>query len=316
MDFIGLGQFLTGPTSPLTIATGLPPSASQNLQNFTSGGKQLGNSLALQGTYLYRPDVRFTGAYTNTFASFADAGGQDVFHSVGGRAIYNWKQDHNPHAGYTVSIFNARNGDSGVIHNLDIGDDYFTNYTLRLTPTLSLAASSGLSLNTSNSGPRVANNTSVTITKLWETAEVNGGIKKGLTPSFGVSGISDTTSFFASLNWHFTENISATSNADFSFYDTQDVNFKTFYTGLSFQYLITSWLASAISYSFKWIDSGPGANSTDLLQRGIVRSNSVLLSATLRFDVWPNIGLSRSISSSTLVPVLIPPFPPAAQSSP
>jgi len=314
---IGLGQFLTGPTTPLSVATGLTPSMSQNLMDLTSGGKQLSNSLALQGSYLYRPDLSFTAGYTNTFASFTDAGGTDVFHSVGGRAIYNWKQDHNLHAGYTVSIANARNGDSGVIHNFDIGDDYFTNYTLRLTPTFSIAASSGLSLNTSDSGPRVANNTSITITKLWETAELNGGIRKALTPSFGVSGISDTLTFFTNFNWRFTEKISTSSSANFSFFDTKDVNFKTFQAGLSFQYLLTSWLASALSYSFNWIDSGPGANSTDLLQRGIVRSNSVFLSATMRFDVWPNIGLSRSISSSTLVPVLIPPFSsPATQSSP
>ena len=315
--FIGLGQFLTGPTSPLTIATGLTPSVSQNLMNFTSGGKQLSNSLALQGSYLYRPDLSFTAGYTNTFASFVDAGGTDVFHSVGGRAIYNWKQDHNLHAGYTVSIGNARNGDSGVIHNFDIGDDYFTNYTLRLTPTFSIAASSGLSLNTSDSGPRVANNTSITITKLWETAELNGGIRKALTPSFGISGISDTLTFFTNFNWRFTENISTSSSVDFSFFDTKDVNFKTFQAGLAVQYLLTSWLSSALSYSFNWIDSGPGANSTDLLQRGIVRSNSVFLSAMMRFDVWPNIGLARSVSSSTLTPVLMPPFPlQPTQSSP
>jgi hypothetical protein len=312
--FPGLGQFQTGLTSPPPIGGIVAPSLDQNLMNFTSGGSQLSNSVSLQGSYLYRPNISFTGGYTNTFASFADAGGTDVFHSVGVRGIYNWKQDHNPHAGYTLSIFDARNGDSGVIHNFDIGDDYFTNYNLQLTPTLSLAASSGLSLNTSNSGPRVANNSSVTITKLWETAQVNGGLRKGLTPSFGVSGISDTTSLFANFNWRLTEKLSTSSSAIFSLFDTEDVNFKTFQAGLAFQYLFTPWLSSALNYNFNWSNSGAGADSTDLLQRGVVKSNVVFLALTARFDVWPNTGLARSISSPTLspVPTLIPPFPTQA----
>jgi len=309
-----LSQFQTGPTSPPPVGGIMAPPLYQNLNNFTSGGTQLSNWVSLQGSYLYRPNISFTGGYANSFASFADAGGTDVFHSVGVRGIYNWKQDHNPHAGYTVSISNSRNGASGVIHNFDIGDDYFTGYSIQLTPTLSLAASSGVSLNTGNSGPRVANSTNITITKLWEKAQVNGGLRKGLTPSF-VSGISDTLDFFTNFNWRLTENISTSSSVNFSHFDTKDVNFKTFQASLSFQYLLASWLSSALSYNFSWIDSGPGANSTDLLQRGIVKSNSVFISATTRFDVWPNIGLGRSISSSTLTPVLIPPFPsPTTQS--
>lgn len=304
------GQFLTGPTSPPASGGITTPSQSQNLKDLTSAGTQISNSVALEGSFLYRPDVSFTGGYTNTFASFTDAGGSDLFHSIYIRGIYNWRQEHNLHAGYTLSIGNARNGDNGVIHNFDIGDDYFTNYNIQLTPTLSLAASSGLSLNTSNSGPRVANNTSVTITKLWETAQVNGGVRKGLTPSFGVSGISDTTSLFANFSWRLSEKLSASSSANFSLWDTEDVNFKTFQAGIGFQYLFTSWLSSGLNYNFNWIKTGAGADSTDLLERGIVKSNVLFLTLTARFDVWPNTGLARSISSPTLSPepTLIPPF--------
>jgi hypothetical protein len=308
--FSGLGQFITGSTSLLPVGGVASPSLSQNLKDFISQGKQITNFVSFQGSYLYRPDISFTGGYGNTFASFSDAGGTDVFHSIGARAIYNWKQEHNLHAGYTVSIGHSRNGDSGVIHNVDIGDDYFTNYNLQLTPTLSLTASSGLSVNTSNSGPRVANNTGITITKLWETAQVNGGLRKGLTPSFGVSGISDTTSLFTNFNWRLSEKLSTISGTNFSWFDTTDVNFKTFQAGLAFQYLFTPWLSASLAYNFNWIDSGAGAKSTDLLQPGIVKSNIVFVSLTTRFDVWPNIGLARSVSSPTLTPLLIPPFPP------
>jgi hypothetical protein len=34
---------------------------------------------------------------------------------------------------------------------------------------------------------------------VWETASLAAGVRKGLTPSFGVSGLSDTTFFFASV---------------------------------------------------------------------------------------------------------------------
>jgi len=290
---------------------------SQNLNDLTQG-TQTSNYVSLQGSYLYRPDISFTGGVTNGFTSFTgSAGGTDVSTSIGARGIYNWRQEHNLHAGYTISINNSRNGDNGVIHNFDLGDDYFTNYNIQLTPTLSLAASTGLSLNTGDSGPRVANNTSITITKLWETAQLNGGLRKGLTPSLGVSGISDTTSLFTNFNWRLTEKLSTYSSANLSFFDTDDVNFKTFQASLGLQYLFTPWLSSALAYNFNWIDSGSGANSTDLLQKGVVKSNSVFLSITTRFDLWPNTGLARSLSSPALSPVLTTPFPiPVPQLSP
>jgi len=300
----GVGQFQFVPTSP-------PPAggvAAQNLEGLTQGA-QTSNDVSLQGSYLYRPDISFTGGVANGFTSFTDAGGTEVSTTIGARGIYNWRQEHNLHAGYTISINNLRNGDNGVVHNFDLGDSYFTNYNIQLTPTLSLAASTGLSLNTSDSGPRVGNNTNITITKLWETAQVNGGLTKGLTPSLGVSGISDTTSLFTNFNWRLTEKLSTYSSVNFSYFDTEDVNFKTFQASLGLQYLFTTWLSSALIYNFNWIDSGAGASSTDLLQKGVVKSNSVFLSITTRFDLWPNTGLARSISPPALTPVLTTPFP-------
>ena len=93
---------------------------------------------------------------------------------------------------------------TAVIHDFDLGDDFFSNFQIRLSPTLTIAASSGVSLNLGNEGPRIANNTNITIIKLWETATLTGGLRKGLTPSFGVAGISDTTSFFSNFNIRLT----------------------------------------------------------------------------------------------------------------
>jgi hypothetical protein len=282
---------------------------SQSLKDLISSGDSIGNAVTLQGSFLYRPDVSFVGSYSNNFVNFIDQGGTDVFHTATVRGVYNWRQDHNLHAGYAISIANSRNGDNGIIHNFDFGDDYFSNYTLQLTPTLSLSASTGLSFNVGSDGPRIANNTNITITKLWEKAFLTGGLQRGLTPSFGVSGISDTTTLFTNFTMRVTEKMTATSNVNFSLYDTKDVNFKTLQIGLGLQYAINTWLSTGLNYSFNWIDSGAGASSTDLLNKGVVNSNAVFVSLTSRFDLWPNVGLARSISLAAKTPTLTTPFP-------
>src|SRR6266540_1134190 len=199
------------PTTPFPV--GAPVPLSSNLNNFISAGDQYTNELAFQGNFLFRPDISFSGGYTNTYTKFIDRGGSDLFHTFGIRGIYNWRQDHNLHAGYSVSFTKPRNGDSGVIHNFDFGDDYFTGqeYTIQFTPTLSLSASTGLSINTSTSGPRVANNSTITITKLWETASLTGGLRKGLTPSFGISGVSDTASLFTNFSIQLAERLAGSA---------------------------------------------------------------------------------------------------------
>jgi hypothetical protein len=312
----GVSDTFQVPVTPTTGPPGLP-GPGQNLNDFISRGDQLNNNFAFQGNFLYRPDLAISGGYTNTYTKFIDQGGSDLFHTFGIRGIYNWRQDHNLHAGYSVSFTKPRNGDSGVIHNFDFGDDYFTGqaYTIQLTPTLSLSASTGLSINTSTSGPTVANNSTITITKLWETASLTGGLRKGLTPSFGVSGVSDTTSLFTNFSIQLAERLSGNATVDYSFYDTDDVNFKTFQASAGLQYVFTTWLSSNLFYTYRSINSGAGASKTDLLTRGNVNGNSVFLSVTARFDLWPNIGLARNLSSSSLSPVLRTPFPTAPVST-
>jgi len=303
------------PTTPFAIATPLPATASQNLNNFVSRGDQLSNAFAFQGNLQVRPDLSFTGGYSNTFSKFISAGGTDLSQTFSLRGVYNWKQEHNLHAGYSVSVSQSRNGSNGLIHNIDFGDDYFTSqvYKIELTPTLSLAASTGLSINTSGSGPKIANNSTVTVTKLWETASLSGGLRKGLTPSFGVSGVSDTTALFANFGIQLAERLSGSATTDFSFFDTQDVRFKTFQASLGLQYVFTSWLSSSLSYSYRMIDTVAGANRTDgFLSQGVVSGSNVFLNFTTRFDLWPNTGLARTQPFSSGSPVLRTPFPSTA----
>jgi hypothetical protein len=134
-------------------------------------------------------------------------------------------------------------------------------------------------------------------------------VHKALTPSFGVAGVSNTTSLFTNLNLRLSEKLLTNANVEYSFFDTEDVNFKTFQAGLGLQYLFTSWLSSGINYYFNWRDTGAGTNSTDLLEKGTVKSNNVFVSVTMRFDVWPNTGLARGITAQSLTPIIRTPFP-------
>ena len=162
----------------------------------------------------------------------------------------------------------------------------------------------------------IANNTNITIIKVWETATLTGGLRKGLTPSFGVAGLSDTTSFFSNFDIRLTEKLSANSGVDFSLYDTDDVNFKTFQANLGLQYLITSWLSSHLGYNFRWVDRGSGPSDITLLDKGIVRGNTVFAALAVHFDLWPNIGLARSISSPSITPIIRTPPPVSPSGSP
>jgi hypothetical protein len=149
----------------------------------------------------------------------------------------------------------------------------------------------------------------LTLTKLWEAATFNIGGRKGLTGSYGVAGISDTTSFFSTFNIRLTERLSANVGADYSLFDTDEVNFNTMQGGGGLQYAITNWLCSSLSYSHRRRDSGSGSSNTDLLTRGNVYSNSVFVAVSGNFDLWPFFGLSKSTRGCA---VPIQPISPSA----
>ncbi len=306
------------PTSPPLPGSTVSSPSYQNLGNFVSGGDNISNNFSARGSYLLMPDLRFNGGYSFAYTNFIDSGGSETFHTLSFRGVYNWQQEHNLHAGYSISFGKSRDGDDQVIHNFDFGDDYFTSglYKLQLTPTLTLSASTGLSVNTGSSGPRIANNSTVTLTKLWETATLTGGVRKGLTPSFGVSGISDTTTFYTNFNMRITEKLATHAGIDWSLFDTRDVSFKTFTGKMGLQYQITPWLSSSLGYNHRRMDSGAGANRTELLEEGKIQSNSVFLVLTVNFDIWPNLGLSRSMTSPSLTPIISTPFPTPAATAP
>jgi hypothetical protein len=69
------------PTTPFAVATPLPATASQNLNNFIARGDQLSNAFAFQGNLQVRPDLSFMGGYSNSYSKFISAGGDDLSQS-------------------------------------------------------------------------------------------------------------------------------------------------------------------------------------------------------------------------------------------
>lgn len=302
------------PTSQQPVGNTNQLSSADRLRDFVQQGSTLINNFSIDANFLYRPDFSILAGYSNDLIHFIDRGGNDFNNQFRIRGAYNWRRDHNLHAGYSISILKSRDGTSSVAHNFDLGDDYFTNYQFKLTPTLSLSASTGISLATGGDGLRIANNSSVTVTKLWEVASLAAGVRKGLTPSFGVSGLSDTTSLFTQFDIQLAERLTTNAGVDFSIFDTDRSTFKTFLASLGGQYVINSWLSSSLRYSHRWRNGGRGLRTEDLIERGNVRSNSVFLSLTTNFDIWPNPGLARAVATTPLT--LKTPFPTPAAAAP
>jgi hypothetical protein len=297
---------------PLTpTAPGAPgvPISSQDLSSFIANGRTLTNQFSLFGVYLFAPDIALSSGYTNSFINYLDQGGTDISHSIGIRGTYSWSQEHNLHIGYTLGIFKFRDGDNGVVHNFDIGDSYFSSTQIQLTPTLTLAFSTGISLNTSSQGPRIANNSNVQLTKIWERASLTAYVRKGLTSSQGVSGISDTIDLGTTFNILLTERLTGNAGADYSLFNTDDVNFKPFRVYGGLQYGITSWLCSNVRYTHRRLFSGSGGQNTVLQTGGNVYGNSLFLILSASFDVWPNFGLAQGPRCAALVPGGAPQFP-------
>lgn len=290
------GQAISPPSLPATAlpppGEPRPPPSSQKVADFVSRGEELTNNFSLQGAYRYDPNIDFLADYDLGYTSFIDRGGNEVSHSVGVRTVYKRGEEHNLNLGYRISIIKSRNGDHNIVHNVDVGDDYFSLLKIQLTPTLTVSARTGVALNTGDEGPSVANSTNVTLTKVWETASLDVGVNKGLTPSLGISGISDTTSFFTNFKVRLTEFLTGIARVEYSLFDTDDVNFNTFQASAELRYRITNWLSSNLRYAHGWRDAGAGADSTDLLTRSKINSNSVLLGFTTYFNIWPNFGLA------------------------
>jgi len=85
------------PTTPIPTSTpigapGAPSAPGQNLDNFISRGETFTNSSSFQGSFLYRPDISFSGGFSNTYIKFIQQGGSDWIQEFSIRGIYNWRR--------------------------------------------------------------------------------------------------------------------------------------------------------------------------------------------------------------------------------
>jgi hypothetical protein len=178
---------------------------------------------------------------------------------------------------------------------------------------LTLSGSTGISFNASGDGPRIANNSTITLVKLWQTAYLGAGLRKGLTNSFGVSGISDTLTLFSSFNMRFTERLSAAASVDHSRFDTDNDDFNTLQAGFNLQYALTSWLCPSLRYSHRRRFGEDSSSSVTGDRRfetgGNVYGNSVFFAITARFDVLPRLGLARGQGCGFGTPTVFPEGP-------
>ena len=299
---------IAGPPPPTSLpppgkAVGQP--SSQRLGGLISNGEQVSNLFSLRGAYTIDQYLSVVGDSGVGVTRYMDIGGSDVSYTVGARGVYKWREQHNLHLGYAIEIIKSRDGNNNVVHNIDFGDDYFSNFVINLTPTLTITGQSGIALTTGDNGSsnangsknsnglKVTNRTNITVTKLWERATLNVGFSKGMTPSLGVAGISDTTSFAANLSARLTEPLTVTTNIDYSLFDTEDGKFSALTGSAGLQYRINRWLSSSVQYRYRLQDAGSGVASTGVLARGNLSSNSIALVFSAHFDLWPNLGLGQ-----------------------
>jgi len=260
-----------------------------------STGAVLSNFFSARTRFDYTRSVTFTGRYSMGYENFIDEGGTDISYTIGARGVYKWRQKHNLYAGYNVRIIDSRNGDNDIVHNFDIGDDYFSKFKIKLDPTTTLSASTGVGFSTRGGNPRAVNNLNLTLIKIWRTAQFSVGVRRGLTGSLGVSGLSTTTRAFTNFNIRLTRDLTGNAGANFTYFDTDDVDFSTIRASAELQYWITSWLSSTLRYIHARRKGGSGSNSTVLRTEDTIRTNSILLSLTANFDLLPNVGLAKPV---------------------
>jgi hypothetical protein len=279
--------------------------SSLNQEDLLSRGETIENEAEARGSFQYSPTVTFDSGYRFRYIAFLDEGGREVEHSVEVGGGYRRWQQHNLRARYRIGLLQSRDGKNDVIHDFDLGDDYFSSREIRLTPTLTVRGATGIALSTGDDGFRINHKLDLSVIKIWQTASFTIGVNRNFTGSGGVSGPSFTTSFFSAFAMQLTRRLSVFAGSDFSLFDTDDADFKTFQAVVGVQYALTRWLAANIGYAYRWLDPEGGARNSDFLRSQKTDSNSIFVSLSAYFDVWPNPGLGRVPSflfSSTTAP--------------
>lgn len=282
---------------------------SQSLANegeLVTSGELLENNFEASSTFLLMPTLNLRGTYEWRYVAFIDAGGKETSHSGEFEASYSKWRQHNLRARYRIEFLKSRNGETDTIHDFDIGDDFLSTRQIRLTPTLTLSAATGISLATGDSKFRLQHKLDIRLLKLWRTATFEVGVRRGLTGSFGVGGPSFTTSFFSHFAISLTRRLNAFVSADYSMFDTDQEDFNTFIAGAGIQYSIFYWLSANLAYTYRRADTEGSSSRSTFLQQGKADSSSVFLMLSAAFDIWPQVGFGRNLGGLQNLPSASP----------
>lgn len=278
--------------------------------NVFGTGATLDNRVTMRSDFQYSPTLMFGATYGWRYIAFFDEGGRESDHNIMlGGTYTRWRQ-HNIYARYSLDFIQSRDGSNNTVNNIDVGDDFFSSRQIQLTPTFILFASNGISLKGGGGGNKfgVVHRFDVAVAKLWKTALLGGGVRRGLTGSYGVAGISYTTSFYGYFHIYLSRRLLGIAAVDFSLYepDTAHDNFKTYQAIAGLQYWLTSWLSANLAYNYRKFEPDSSSPGSNLLPQLKANGNSVFITLAAYFDLWPNVALARGMATSQLLPPAVP----------
>lgn len=276
-------------------------SSARSTRDLVVGGEQIDNRVGAQAEFRYSPALTLGGGYCWEYLAFLDAGGKETAHSTSAEVAYQWGQQHSLRARYTFSILRSRDGQESLIHDIDFGDTFLSQQTIQLTPTLTLSLAAGVALETGGSGSgggkgnsvSIENTFDVELTKIWRSASITSGVRRGFTNSLGFSGPSLTTSFFSHLETTLTRRLNGAIGVDYSLYDAEGGEYDTLQAFAALQYQATSWLSVSLVHSYRRLNPSSGGSQGSLFARDVISGHNVFLGFSLALDLWPSPGLAR-----------------------
>lgn len=279
-------------------------------------GERLENQIGGNANFRYSANLSFTGSYCWDSIWFLSGRGKETAHSFSLEGTYRLWRQHTLSAGYTINLLRSRNGQDDIVHDFDFGGDFLGGLLeeiiplqreVRVTPTLSVRASTGIAVRTSGSGDSkfgLEHKLDLEVAKVWRTASLRFGVHRGLTGSYGVSGPSFTTEFFSFYSLQLSRRLTGFAGSELALFDAEEADFTTFQAMLGLRYWLTEWLSANMAYSYSWTDSENGTAAREALGRGKVASNTLFFFFAMHFDVWPHFGLAREGLGSFMGPAL------------
>lgn len=274
------------------------PGSVLSTNELVTSGDTLTNDFELYSSFSYSSNLTFDGRYRWRYKAFFDAGGKEDSQELEAAGRYRLWPQHTLRVRYRFQLLRTRNGKSSTIHDFDVGDDFYGSRQINLTPTLWILASTGLSVGTEN-GFRLRHNLDISLVKIWRTAVFIVGARRQLTGSFGVSGPSYTTDLFTNYTIQLSRRWTAFAAAAFSIYEVDGPDFETFQALAGMQYWLTSWMSANLVYNYRRLDPGKeGVRQSEILRGSITEGNSIVVSLSAYFDIWPNVGFARGVATN------------------